>query len=146
MIKVQTETILRFFSIGWRKKFQIRELLKLIVTGLKDEHNLDEILGETADVGKLQFSRVNFSVVTNLNEIFIIGGIDEYKHNFVKQVEVIQVGNKKGTSVKVTSEFPQLRIGRIGASTLVIKERYLYVFQPDLEFLDLYQDRTKAAF
>ena len=55
----------------------------------------------------------------------------------------------KGSPLKITSEFPELKVGRICPSSIVLGDRYLYVmfgkakkgrgemFQTDIEMLDL---------
>ena len=68
MIKVGFENnMARYFQIGWRKKFKIRELLRLRVTGCRDEHNLEEVEGDLTCVGMLNSSRLNFTFVVRQN-------------------------------------------------------------------------------
>lgn len=51
----------RFFQVGWSKKFRIREIIRLKITGLRDEHNLEEMEGDTCIVGKLTSSRLSYT-------------------------------------------------------------------------------------
>lgn len=60
LVRVNTETP-RYFQIGWSKKFRIREILRLMITGFRDEHNLEELEGETRVVGKLSSSRLSYT-------------------------------------------------------------------------------------
>ena len=57
-----------------------------------DEHNLEEIVGDSVTVGKVLSSRLHFGVVVSRNQFFILGGYDEYKHKYLKTVEVVTVG------------------------------------------------------
>jgi len=54
------------------------------------------------------------------NSIYVIGGFDEYKHKFTKKIEVITVSELKGDPVKVTNDFPELKVGRICASSIIL--------------------------
>ena len=81
----------------------------------------------------------------------MIGGYDEYKKRFIKEIEVITAAtDQKGQQVKVSSgELPELKVGRISPSSIILENRYLYVlfgkakkgrgevFQQDIEQLDL---------
>eukprot|EP00347_Sterkiella_histriomuscorum_P005837 403355081 len=156
LIKVLTETP-RFFQIGWSKKFRIREILRLRITGQRDEHNLEEMEGDTCVVGKLRSSRLNYTFCVRQNQVYIIGGFDEYKRKFTKTIEVITASNEKGSPLKVTSDFPELKVGRINPSSIILCDRYLYVmfgkakkgrgemFQTDIEMLDLNKVNTAGA-
>jgi hypothetical protein len=43
----------------------VRELVKLRITGLRDEHNLEEIVGEMVEVGEIAHSRLRYTTVVN---------------------------------------------------------------------------------
>ncbi len=59
------EGVTRFLQIGWRKKYHLRELIKLKVTGLRDEHNFEEIIGDMVNVGEIAHSRLNYTTAVN---------------------------------------------------------------------------------
>lgn len=73
--------------------------MKMRITGLRDEHNLEEVEGEMINVGRLGSSRLNYTTIVKGNQILIIGGYDEYKRKFIKTIEVITASETKGTPV-----------------------------------------------
>lgn len=84
MVRVAIGKINRYLQIGWKKKYHVRELIKLRITGLRDENKLEEIVGEMVEVGKIAHSRLRYTTVTNHQMIYIIGGYDEYKRKYLK--------------------------------------------------------------
>ena len=84
MVRVDIGRLSRYLQIGWRKKYQVRELIKLRITGLRDEHNLEEIVGEMVEVGEIAHSRLRYTTVVKHQMIYIIGGYDEYKRKYLK--------------------------------------------------------------
>ena len=84
MVRVAIGQINRYLQIGWKKKYHVRELIKLRITGLRDENKLEEIVGEMVEVGKIAHSRLRYTTVTNHQMIYIIGGYDEYKRKYLK--------------------------------------------------------------
>ena len=70
---------------------------------------------------------------------------------------MITASNEKGSPLKVTSDFPELKVGRINPSSIILCDRYLYVmfgkakkgrgemFQTDIEMLDLNKVNTAGA-
>ncbi|CDW87826.1 UNKNOWN [Stylonychia lemnae] len=157
LIRVLTE-VPRFFQIGWSKKYRIREITGLRITGLRDEHNLEELEGETCVVGRLKSSRLSYTFQVRQNQVFIIGGYEEYKRKFTKKIEVITADQAKGSPLKITDDFPELKVGRICPSSIILGDRYLYVmfgkakkgrgemFQTDIEQLDLHRVGLGAQF
>lgn len=67
------------------------------MTGFRDEHNLEELEGETCVVGKLRSSRLSYTFCVRQNQVYVIGGYDEYKRKFTKTIEVITASNDKGS-------------------------------------------------
>lgn len=126
LVKVDTPSP-RFLQIGYSKKYKIREILKLRITNVRDEHNLEELVGEMKVVGKLKSSRLNFNFAVRQNEVYIVGGLDEYRRAFTKQIEVIRATNDKGTPLEISQDFPDLKIGRTCPSCLIVDQKYLYV-------------------
>lgn len=50
----------------------------------------------------------------------MIGGYDEYKRKFIKTIEVITCTENKGSPLKVSNDFPELKVGRICPSSLIL--------------------------
>lgn len=101
-------------------------------------------------VGELKSSRIDYSFVVRNNKIYIVGGIDEYKRSYNTKVETITAGEEKGSPVQISmDECPELNVGRIQPSCVLMHNRYLYVFfgktrkgrsdiyQNDIEYVDL---------
>ena len=57
------------------------------------EYGLEEVDVKTKIIGKLKSSRTDYAFCVRGNNVYIIGGYEEYKKTFIKSIETITISD-----------------------------------------------------